>query len=435
MPGPKMGPRPPDFDESIIKRSPTYLKWMRLEPGQKLRYACREFIKGYGDDEERLMRRILIARRNNVRDHETLKQARKFIRPRPNGKIQEQLEIIHGIPPMNVATEAPSPAQDVASSSLPQLSQTNSPTLHYYKNGPPRSIGDEKLLEEMDVKAVEATRSYKAWNELNDGQEFVYNQRYTKGQEGHDWLLRKNIWRRMKYRRENKKIVQQLQKKKLDSDSTCTTQNSVGGTEEAPGEEQHNPNETSGDATVGTTANLLKLDGQVESTDDQVQSHHPSALQVSAAAAAAILDGAAEGHNLDSALIMDPAAMAAAVTAALAAGSTSVQDGAMENPKVKDKEPVKRSENETSDSLGSFTKTDVTAAVENINTPINMDSMVDDPSQSTAAIAAQLAQTLPQDSVNESVATVISDSAIKTLKRKRDDSHLSDGVVNSKSEN
>ena len=37
-----------------------------------------------------------------------------------------------------------------------------------------------------------------------------YNQKYVKGRDGHDWLLRKNIWRRMRYRRENKKMVEQL---------------------------------------------------------------------------------------------------------------------------------------------------------------------------------------------------------------------------------
>jgi len=78
MPGPKMGPRPRDFDEELVRRSPTFGKWECLGAGKKLRYACREFLKGYGDDEERLMRRIMIARRNNVRDHETLKLARKF---------------------------------------------------------------------------------------------------------------------------------------------------------------------------------------------------------------------------------------------------------------------------------------------------------------------------------------------------------------------
>jgi hypothetical protein len=76
MPGPKMGARPRDFDEELVRRSPTYRKWECLAPGERLRYACREFLKGHGDDEERLMRRIMIARRNNVRDHDALKLAR-----------------------------------------------------------------------------------------------------------------------------------------------------------------------------------------------------------------------------------------------------------------------------------------------------------------------------------------------------------------------
>lgn len=80
MPGPKMGPRPLDFDETIIRQSPTFLKWASLTTGQKLRYACRDFVKGRGDDEERLMRRIMIARRNNIRDHEILKTARSRTR-------------------------------------------------------------------------------------------------------------------------------------------------------------------------------------------------------------------------------------------------------------------------------------------------------------------------------------------------------------------
>lgn len=62
MPGPKMGPRPPDFDEIVIKQSPTFAKWTELKEGQRLRYACREFLKGHGDDEERLMRRIMIGK-------------------------------------------------------------------------------------------------------------------------------------------------------------------------------------------------------------------------------------------------------------------------------------------------------------------------------------------------------------------------------------
>merc|ERR1712129_110180 len=69
--------RPSDFDETTIRKSPTFIKWNNLREGDTLRYACRDFTKGYGEDEERLMRRIMIRRRHNVRDHETLKEARR----------------------------------------------------------------------------------------------------------------------------------------------------------------------------------------------------------------------------------------------------------------------------------------------------------------------------------------------------------------------
>ena len=158
-----MGARPPDFDEEMIKQSPTYIKWTSLPNGTKLRYACRDFVKGNGDDEERLMRRIMIARRNNLKDHDKLKQAR-----------------IH--------TSTPANKKRRVANSISRLSDT-------------------QVAKEMDVAAVEGTRSYKVWNELADGEEFTYNQKYIKGKEGHDWLLRKNIWRRMRYRRDNKKLV------------------------------------------------------------------------------------------------------------------------------------------------------------------------------------------------------------------------------------
>ena len=171
MPGPKMGPRPADFNESLVRQSPTFVKWERLAPGARLRYACREFIKGHGDDEERLMRRIMIARRNNIRDHETLKEAR-----------QEEED---------GGGEAPE--------------ATMAPAVRTRR--PPHTFSDAQVEKEMDVLAVVKTRSYRSWMSLPDGSSFVYNQKYIKGREGHDWLLRKNIWRRMRYRRENKQLV------------------------------------------------------------------------------------------------------------------------------------------------------------------------------------------------------------------------------------
>eukprot|EP00977_Amphora_coffeiformis_P010463 scaffold2448_cov155-Amphora_coffeaeformis.AAC.7 len=164
MPGPKMGPRPADFDEELIRQSPTFKRWQSLGEGEKLKYACREFIKGHQDDEERLMRRIMIARRNNVRDHETLKKARKM-QKRPPEERRRKAALV---------------------------------------------LSDHTVEREMDVAAVEATRSYRRWMNLREGEEFVYNQRYIKGRDGHEWLLKKNIWRRMRYRRENKRMVDRL---------------------------------------------------------------------------------------------------------------------------------------------------------------------------------------------------------------------------------
>jgi hypothetical protein len=78
------------------------------------------------------------------------------------------------------------------------------------KRRPACTFSDSQVMKEMDVQAVKATRSYKAWMDLKEGEEFIYNQKYVKGKEGHDWLIKKNIWRRMRYRRENKKMVHQM---------------------------------------------------------------------------------------------------------------------------------------------------------------------------------------------------------------------------------
>ena len=29
-----MGPRPADFDEALIRQSPTFVKWLQLQPGE-----------------------------------------------------------------------------------------------------------------------------------------------------------------------------------------------------------------------------------------------------------------------------------------------------------------------------------------------------------------------------------------------------------------
>jgi hypothetical protein len=176
-----MGPRPPDFDEALVRQSPTFQKWAGLPQGAKLKYACREFTKGHGQDEERLMRRIMIARRNNLKDHATLKKARALV-----------------VDKISSTTSTCQPGTTKKRRTTPS-------------SGGGAALSDAQVTKEMDVVAVEATRSYRKWQTLQDGEEFLYNQKYTKGKEGHDWLLRKNIWRRMRYRRENKKMVQSIQ--------------------------------------------------------------------------------------------------------------------------------------------------------------------------------------------------------------------------------
>lgn len=130
----------------------------------------------------------MIARRNNLRDHAILKRARKKQDDTPGGHPEGP-------------TEPPPPPTKVV---------TVTSTSSSRKRRPASTVSDGQVAKEMDVAAVEATRSYRAWMALPDGAEFVYNQKYFKGGPNQDWLLRKNIWRRMRYRRENKKLVTKL---------------------------------------------------------------------------------------------------------------------------------------------------------------------------------------------------------------------------------
>jgi len=240
MPGPKMGARPVDFDEEIVKQAPTFRRWQDLTNGQKLRYACRDFIKGHGEDEERLMRRIMIARRNNLRDHEILKRARAqdydgSTTPTKSVSVKEE------------ASSLSSRAEDTAKNKIKKRikeetievdSQGVTPVYSDISALDNKSLmtkrkrsslhsafpaTDEQVLQEMDIPAVEATRSYKAWLALNNENEFTYNQKYIKGREGHDWLLKKNIWRRMRYRRQNKKMIEKLK----ENTSTTLSKNNL----------------------------------------------------------------------------------------------------------------------------------------------------------------------------------------------------------------
>lgn len=223
MPGPKMGPRPPDFDEDDIRKSPTFRKWMELPIGRSLRYACRDFIKGQPDDEERLMRRIMIARRNNLKEHTVLKRARLLVsyqkRQLKGGEKQKAADTEDMLlDDSETRTDEPNDGNCLDSNQSSHAYQSDADHSSSERNRRHSTVfSDAEIAREMDVSAVLSTRSYRAWLALPDGAEFQYNQKYMKGRDGHDWLLRKNIWRRMRYRRKNKKMVDELVPRKKRS--------------------------------------------------------------------------------------------------------------------------------------------------------------------------------------------------------------------------
>lgn len=200
MPGPKMGPRPPDFNEVSLKQSPTYIKWLTLSNGEKLRYACREFIKGHEQDDERLLRRIMIARRNNIRDHETLKVARQRVvttmvhtattttaaagtcTPIIKTAAPETTTTVR-VGELNVVGVDPIPIQDETQNHHDEEDDTTGMELEpetpsavgtaTRTRRPPHTFSDAQIEQEMDVAAVLKTRSYRTWLEVPDGGEFV----------------------------------------------------------------------------------------------------------------------------------------------------------------------------------------------------------------------------------------------------------------------
>ena len=303
MAGPKMGPRPADFDEQLIRQSPTFLKWQGLAKGEKLRYACRDFIKGHDsgvevgvasngnsndEEEERLMRRIMIARRNNVKDHQALKRARYMTSNNTSNSI-------------NYAKPTSSPPSTNVPSKAAKAESNR-------KRRPPTVFSDSEIIKEMDVAAVEATRSYRKWKSLKDGELLTYNQIYIKGQAKHEWLLKKNIWRRMRYRRENKKIVEKLKLEDHDYLEDATT-----GETSATTRNRSTRAAVASAAAVAAVA-MMDSDSVMDASTNVV--HNP----LDAVADSAALDAAA---RLADAATVDEAAVAAA-TAAVSQGSVEV---------------------------------------------------------------------------------------------------------------
>jgi hypothetical protein len=342
-----MGPRPPDFEEGILKQSPTYQRWLLMESGNSLRYACRTFVKGREEDDERLLRRLMIARRNNIRDHELLKQARRKRPAAAQRKSSDDGSVVENNEPENIASAVVDAADkdddgehsmtsDPASSMLHEnhddgIRVLTMPTLasspckwpsDNNKRRSSTSLSDLQIEQEMDVPAVEATRSYKTWKSLQEGQEFSYNQKYTKGKDGHDWLLKKNIWRRMRYRRENRKMVETLKGQGLLT--MPVTQN------------PYPVETTSGDKVDESSLTWNRAgkngfddhgDGEEDVEEDHMQ-HEPIHVDVTshaAALAASALDHEHHHHDL-SGLAADDDAIAAAVAAGESFGKSQQQN-------------------------------------------------------------------------------------------------------------
>ena len=168
----------------------------------------------------------MIARRNNVKDHEVLKKARR--RQQEKRKVTVKKSRIHQassyfssapilsdtnpihIPSLD-SSDCGAPVLAVELSSFDDSNEFFETKLEEIESSTPKlKVEDLNIPIEIDYEAVLATRSYRKWSSLPEGAEFTYNQRFIKGQHGHEELLIKNIWRRMKYRRDNKDLVMQF---------------------------------------------------------------------------------------------------------------------------------------------------------------------------------------------------------------------------------
>lgn len=260
-----------------------------------MKYACREFTKGGADDEERLMRRIMIARRNNLKDHAVIKKMRAAEADSRGIDVTElKKRKLYRKQMMSMEEQ-----EEGLGLQLPPLPPSNPSGTKPRRIAGTIQPSDQEVLEEMDVPAVEATRSYKKWQELPDGEKFVYNQTYEKGKKDHDWLLRKNIWRRMRYRRENKAKVERMRIALGENDDT---------TAEAPTLPQVNLKSTEGSTSPQEEAKMGDTTETGEGEDDYVAA-------AAAAAAVAVADSLAP-PDIDAdavaALVPDPQALDAA---------------------------------------------------------------------------------------------------------------------------
>lgn len=271
--GPRMGERPQDFDEGLVRKAPTFLKWLELDEGESLRYACRYFTKGHEEDEERLMRRIMIARRNNVKDHEMLKSART--------RMKKRIQITHkgeNSAPSTFTTQE----NAVVANNIVDMSTITKRKRALLENGEgPSVMSDLEVMEEMDVDAVENTPSFQTWRGSMDGIEFTYNQKFIKGKMGHEWLLKKSIWRRMRYRRDNKRLVSEMQTRKEDDKLPSTTKSETTPINSSSSKQDDSNNENND--KIGTTVKknkVIKKEGNKKTNDDSLHDKNQVAVPI-----------------------------------------------------------------------------------------------------------------------------------------------------------
>lgn len=160
-----------------------------------------------------------------------------------------------------------------------------------------------------------------------------YNQKYTKGREGDDWLLRKNIWRRMRYRRENKKMVARF---KHTGSPTPAAANMEGSSEnhQRPTTRARGRQQTPQAAASHIVDQALLTDTSSTIVKTDTSEHDVDQAAVEAAVAAAETFGRTEGTRapvvpvpslLESAAL-DAAAKLAAATTATAGQATGLKE-------------------------------------------------------------------------------------------------------------
>ena len=64
-------PTPDGYDENEAKKTPTWKKWQNLKPGESLTYV-KTYVKGRGNDEKYLLRRLSYKRRHDQKRREEM---------------------------------------------------------------------------------------------------------------------------------------------------------------------------------------------------------------------------------------------------------------------------------------------------------------------------------------------------------------------------